>query len=132
MTLEDDAEPYIKSFERAASQVELDRLQWASQLGPLVVGKVQATFRALLWEEAYDYEKVKAAILQWLELTPDHYHRLFHAQKSKEDHRPRNLMQLLKDLLDKWVPLGKVERVTLTDQILLEQFMRYLDEDTQL
>lgn len=39
-------------------------------------------------------------------------------------------MQLLKDLLDKWVPPGKVNQVALADQILLEQFIKDLDKDT--
>ncbi|KYO19274.1 hypothetical protein Y1Q_0016276 [Alligator mississippiensis] len=132
MTLEDDVEAYIEAFERTPIQMGLDRLQWTTQLRALVVGKAQAAYRALPREDAYDYDKVKTAILCHLELTPEHYQKLFCAKKSKEDRKPHHLMQLLKDLLDKWVPPGKIDWATLADQILLEQFIKDLEEDTQL
>lgn len=59
MTHKDDAEAYIESFEHTAIQMGLDRLQWASQLGSLVVGKAQAAYWALPREDAYDYERGK-------------------------------------------------------------------------
>lgn len=77
MTHEDDAEAYIESFEWMAIQMGLDRLQWVSQLGSLVVGKAQAAYQALPREEAYDYEKVKAAVLHGLELIAEYYCRMF-------------------------------------------------------
>ncbi|KYO34768.1 hypothetical protein Y1Q_0010510 [Alligator mississippiensis] len=132
MTHEDNVEAYIESFERMVIQLGLDRLQWASQLGSLVVGKAQAAYQALPREDVCDYDKVKAAILHHLELTPEHYWKLFWARKSKEDHEPQNLIQLLKDLMDKWVPPRKVDWAALADQILLKQFMKDLEEDTQL
>lgn len=41
-------------------------------------------------------------------------------------------MQLLKDLLDKWVPPGQVDQASLAAQILLEQFIKDLDNEMQL
>lgn len=55
----------------------LDRLQCASRIVSFVIGKAQAANWALLREEAYNYEKVKVAILDCLELTSEHYHRMF-------------------------------------------------------
>ncbi|KYO30524.1 hypothetical protein Y1Q_0008179 [Alligator mississippiensis] len=56
MMHEDDVEAYIESFKRIAIQMGLDQLQWASQLGSLVVGKAQAAYRALRRKDAYDYD----------------------------------------------------------------------------
>lgn len=74
---EDDVKACMESFEHTAIQMGLDRLQWAIQLGSLIMDKAQATYRALPREDAYDYEKVKAAILHHLELTPKHCCKLF-------------------------------------------------------
>lgn len=81
----------------------LDKRYWASKLGALVVGKAQATYWALPQDEACDYDQVKAAILYWLEINPEHYRRLFWAKKGPEDRWPRLLLQLLHDLLNKRV-----------------------------
>lgn len=85
MTKDDDPEAHIKAFEHAAIQVGLERLYWASQLQALVIRKAQTTYRALSREEAQAYEKVKAAILHRLKITPKHYWCLFRAKKNHED-----------------------------------------------
>lgn len=47
MTQKDDSEAYIEGFEHNAIQARLDKGYWASQLGALVIGKAQATYRAM-------------------------------------------------------------------------------------
>ncbi|KYO33682.1 hypothetical protein Y1Q_0008818 [Alligator mississippiensis] len=111
MTKEDDPKAYIEAFECHTLMTGLPQEHWASQLGTLVVGVVQAAYRAIPREEAQDYERVKQAILYQLEISPDYYRHLF-----------RVLLQLLRDLLDKWVsPVGS-DREDLADQVILEQF----------
>lgn len=85
--------------------------------------KSSVAHQAIPREEAYDYERVQVVILHPLELAAEHYQRLLIPWKWKDDWKPWNLMQLLKDLLNKWVPPKKTDRATLTDQILLEQFV---------
>ncbi|KYO24918.1 hypothetical protein Y1Q_0023785 [Alligator mississippiensis] len=131
MTKDDDPEAYIEAFERHTLMTSLPQEHWASQLGALVVGVAQAAYRAILREEARDYERVKQAILYRLELSPDYYRHLFQAKKRPDERRPRVLLQLLRDLLDKWVsPMGS-DRQDLADQVILEQFQIDLDERMQ-
>ncbi|KYO42278.1 hypothetical protein Y1Q_0022149 [Alligator mississippiensis] len=131
MTKDDDPKAYIKAFECHALMTGLPQDYWASQLGGLVFGKAQAAYQAIPREEARDYERVKQAIRDRLEISPDHYRRLFRARKGPDERRPRVLLQLLWDLLDKWVnPVGS-DREDLTDQIVLEQFQNDLEERTQ-
>ncbi|KYO41424.1 hypothetical protein Y1Q_0006239 [Alligator mississippiensis] len=131
MTKDDDPEAYIEAFERHALMTGLDQSYWASQLGALVVGKAQATYRALSRQDARDYELVKQAILYRLEINPEHYRHLFRAKKGSDERRPRVLLQLLRDLLDKWVIPAGQDREALADQIVLEQFQNDLEERTQ-
>ncbi|KYO37812.1 hypothetical protein Y1Q_0004671 [Alligator mississippiensis] len=130
MMKDDDPEAYIETFERHALMTGLPQDYWASQLGALVVGAAQAAYRAIPREEARDYEQVKQAILYRLEISPDHYRRLFRARKGPDERRPRVLLQLLRDLLNKWVnPVGS-DHEDLADQVILEQFQNDLEERT--
>lgn len=53
MTQEDDPEAYIEVFECHTIMTRLDKGDWASQLGMLIVGKA---YRTLPQDEARDYE----------------------------------------------------------------------------
>ncbi|KYO29488.1 hypothetical protein Y1Q_0000163 [Alligator mississippiensis] len=131
MMKDDDPEVYIDAFECHALMTGLPQDYWASQLGALVVGAAQVAYRAIPREKARDYEQVKQAIFYRLEISPDHYRRLFRARKGPDERRPWVLLQLLQDLLDKWVnPVGS-DHEGLADQVILEQFQNDLEERTQ-
>lgn len=53
------------------------------------------------------------------------------AKKELDERQPWILLQLLQNLLNKWVSPAVYDRDTLTDQILLEQFQNDLEEQTQ-
>ncbi|KYO22128.1 hypothetical protein Y1Q_0000730 [Alligator mississippiensis] len=103
MTRDDDPEAYIEAFECHTLMTGLDKGYWVSQLRELVVGKAQATYRAVQRDNAQDYKRVKVAILYRLEINLEHYRWLLRAKKGPEGEKwPRVLLQLLRDLLDKW------------------------------
>ncbi|KYO28762.1 hypothetical protein Y1Q_0004423 [Alligator mississippiensis] len=132
MSKDDDPEAYIEAFEQHALMTGLDKRYWASQLGALVVGKAQAAYWALSRADALDYEHMKEAILYRLEINSEHYRHQFRAKKGPEVKQPRVLLQLLRDLLDKWVSPAGQDQEALADQIVLEQFQNDLEERTQL
>ncbi|KYO30570.1 hypothetical protein Y1Q_0008217 [Alligator mississippiensis] len=88
MMRDDDPEAYIEAFERHAFMTGLNQEYWASQLGALVVGKAQAAYWALPRDEARDYARVKQVILYQLEISPDHYRRLFRTKKGPGERCP--------------------------------------------
>uniref|UniRef100_A0A7M4F625 SCAN box domain-containing protein n=1 Tax=Crocodylus porosus TaxID=8502 RepID=A0A7M4F625_CROPO len=92
---------------------------------------MEVVYRSLNREEAQDYEVVKAAILYHLELSPEHFQRLFRAHKAPEETRPWVLLQRLHDLFGKWVKLLACTMVALVDKIILEQFVNDLEDRTQ-
>ncbi|KYO42845.1 hypothetical protein Y1Q_0016084 [Alligator mississippiensis] len=63
----------------------------------------EAYIEAFEQDDAQDYEHVKEAILYKMEINPEQYRRQFRAKKGPEEKRPRVLLQLLRDLLDKWL-----------------------------
>lgn len=111
MTKGDDPEAYIKAFELTSLHIELDRFQWAHQLGTLVTDKVQVAYQAFSREEACNYDTVKAAILHRLEINPKNYRLSFRACKACKEQRPRILIQYLRDVLNKWLPPGCMIRI---------------------
>uniref|UniRef100_A0A7M4EAY2 SCAN box domain-containing protein n=1 Tax=Crocodylus porosus TaxID=8502 RepID=A0A7M4EAY2_CROPO len=107
------------------------RSWWANNLGVLLIGRAQAAYRVMARSEATDYNKVKKEILCCLNINPENYQQTFHMKKKKEEKSLRILLQQLPDLLEKWLKPQKVSKVELCNQILLEQFLTDLKENTQ-
>uniref|UniRef100_A0A7M4E5V7 SCAN box domain-containing protein n=1 Tax=Crocodylus porosus TaxID=8502 RepID=A0A7M4E5V7_CROPO len=78
-----------------------------------------------------DYDKVKSEILRRLDITPERHHQAFRREKSGEARAPRILWQHLADELDKWLRPESASKEEICGQVLMEQFMSDLDEDTQ-
>uniref|UniRef100_A0A7M4F1R7 SCAN box domain-containing protein n=1 Tax=Crocodylus porosus TaxID=8502 RepID=A0A7M4F1R7_CROPO len=103
----------------------------AGQLGVLLIGRAQGTYRARPQSEAVNYDKVKKEIMYHLNINPERYRQAFRMKKQSEDKSPWILLQVLADLFDKWLRPQEVSKVDLCDQILLEQFLMDLDHGTQ-
>lgn len=74
---------------------------------------------------------MKKEILYHLGITPEGYLQLFQAHKKKKDKSPRVLLQKLTDLWDRWIRSAVMSREKIIDTILLQQFLRDLEENTQ-
>uniref|UniRef100_A0A8C8RLP7 SCAN box domain-containing protein n=1 Tax=Pelusios castaneus TaxID=367368 RepID=A0A8C8RLP7_9SAUR len=110
MGLGDDPEAFLITFERVAS----------------AAGWPQGAYRALLDEDAQRYERVKAAILDALDVTPDTFRRRFRGKSYLLGTRPRAVAQELKDLAWRWLQPGIHTAAEVTDQVITEQFIRIL------
>lgn len=73
-----------------AMTLKWDPASWAVRLGPLLIRPTQAAYRALTRAEAWDYGKVKAVILYWLEISPETYRQKFRAKKKVEENNSNN------------------------------------------
>ena len=63
LSVDDDIEDFLSTFERVAAQQEWPQDVWAVQLAGLLSGKAMAAYTNLARKESGDYAKVKAAIL---------------------------------------------------------------------
>ncbi|KAK6492990.1 hypothetical protein HHUSO_G2438 [Huso huso] len=76
MSLEVDPEAYLTSFERQTTAAQWSQEWWSNQLGPNLIGEAQVAYHALTHENGMDYDLVKKAILQQLDITEEtHRHR---------------------------------------------------------
>lgn len=85
---EDDVEAFLKTFERTAEMAKWPKEQWSFILGPYLTGEAQTALQALPKGEAADYDKLKAAILDWYEITPETYRQKFRTLQYHPSMRP--------------------------------------------
>uniref|UniRef100_A0A7M4FVI7 SCAN box domain-containing protein n=1 Tax=Crocodylus porosus TaxID=8502 RepID=A0A7M4FVI7_CROPO len=131
MTREDDPEAFLEIFERAALAAGLEKAKWAGQLGTLLIGQAQAAYRAISRTDAMDYDKVKGEILLRLDITPERRRQAFREREASEVRSPRILWQTLADLLARWLRPEVASKEQIVDQILMEQFINDLEEETR-
>ena len=64
LTLSDDIEVFMMTFERSMEAHEIERIKWPVLLAPQLTGKAQQTYAALSSEDFKNFTKVKEAIFK--------------------------------------------------------------------
>ena len=82
---------------------------WATQLSPLLSGRVLQVYLRLSQEEAKNYERFKLALLKRYDFTELRHHRRFRDAKPERQESPGQFAVQLKNYLNKWVKLAKVK-----------------------
>ncbi|XP_058844784.1 uncharacterized protein LOC131697733 [Acipenser ruthenus] len=131
MTSEDDPEAFLTTFERVAEASSWPVECWAAQLAPCLSGEAQAAYRALSNEAARDYQQVKVAILQRLNITPESHCRKFRHYVRPKGARPRIVAQQLWDHLTRWLQPGDRTKQQLMESVAVDQFLSVLDPGTR-
>jgi transposase InsO family protein len=125
----DDVEQFLTVFERVARQQKWPEDTWATQLPALLTGKARAAYVALPWEEATNFECVKAAVLKRYDINTESHRRKFRSDKKREGDTHTEFMARLKDRFSRWV---KSQALSVEDLIVLEQFYQALPPDVAI
>ena len=103
LSVKDDIEVYLMTFERIMSAHEIWKDQWPYHLLSQLTRKAQLAFTALSSTEAKDYDAIKATIFARYDVNKEtHRHRFCSAVK-QQDETYRELSIRLLDLQNKWL-----------------------------
>ena len=85
LTVQDDIESYLVTFERVMRAYEVKENRWAVKLAPQLTGKAQQAYAAMRAEDAGTYQLLKEAILRRYDISDETYRQRFRETVKKED-----------------------------------------------
>ncbi|KAL4008578.1 hypothetical protein ACER0C_002430 [Sarotherodon galilaeus] len=132
LSTEDDIEHFLTTFERMANVCRWPRDEWAFRLVPLLTGKARTAYILMDLTDSENYDKVKEAILAKYEIIADTYRRCFRSLNVEPGETPRELYVRLKDLFSRWIKPEKSTVEEISEQIILEQFLRMVNPELEI
>ncbi|XP_032442308.1 uncharacterized protein LOC116734877 [Xiphophorus hellerii] len=132
LSTDDDIEHFLMTFERMAQVCRWSRDEWAVRLVPLLTGKARTAYVLMDMADSENYDNVKEAILAKYEITADTYRRRFRCLKIEPGETPRELYVRLKDLFSRWIKPDKSTVQEISEQIILEQFLRMVNPELEI
>ncbi|XP_078232867.1 uncharacterized protein LOC144583267 [Pogona vitticeps] len=124
---QDDPAAFLHTFERIAISAQWPKDQWALILTPYLTGLPQEIVDTLDPEDAGDYDVVRTAILNTLNLNEEAYRRKFRGLKLKPGLHPRTLAQKLRVNATRWIqPKGKTAE-QVVEIVIMEQLISTLN-----
>ena len=103
LSVKDDTEAYLVTFERIMVAHDICKDQWPYQLAPQLTGKAQLAFAVMSSTEVKDYDAIKAAVLARYDVNKETYRRRFCSATKQQDETYRELSIRLLDLQNKWL-----------------------------
>ena len=98
--VKDDLDSYLKRFERFAISNGWERREWATALSALLTGIALDVYSRLPDDTAFDYEKVKEALLIRYQLTKEGFKKRYRESDPKEGETASTVRQMYKSLVE--------------------------------
>ncbi|XP_015265914.1 PREDICTED: zinc finger protein with KRAB and SCAN domains 1-like, partial [Gekko japonicus] len=131
LTLADDIEVYLSTFERVAHACQWPREQWAVRLVPALSGAAREAYRCLSSRDRKDYGKVKAAILCCCDIGSEIRRQRFRQFGLQEAEGPRQAWGCLHKLCHQWLKPEIRSKEQILELLILEQFLNILPEEVR-
>ncbi|XP_063157110.1 zinc finger and SCAN domain-containing protein 23-like [Candoia aspera] len=131
LTLTEDIETYLTTFEDVAEACKWPREQWVTRLVPALNGTALQAYNSLDPRESADYGKVKAAILREDAVSLERQRQHFRHFRYQEAEGPREVCSRLRGLCHRWLEPESRTKEQIVELLILEQFLTILPEDMQ-
>ena len=131
LTLSEDIEAYLSTFERMMEAFKVGRELWAFKLAPQLSGKAQQAFAAMDRTKTSDYDEVKAAILRRYDVSEETYRQRFRTAKRTSGEGYLELATRLRDLVEKWLT-GCTTVEAVMEKIVVEQLIETMPRDLKV
>ncbi|KAM3823733.1 uncharacterized protein M6D78_018972 [Vipera latastei] len=131
LTLTEDIETYLTTFEDVAEACKWPREQWVTRLVPALNGAALQAYNSLDPRESGDYGKVKAAILREDAVSLERQRQHFRHFRYQEAEGPREVCSRLRGLCHRWLEPESRTKEQIVELLILEQFLTVLPEEMQ-
>lgn len=131
LTLADDIEVYLSTFERVALACQWPREQWVARLVPALSGAAREAYCCLDSRDRRDYRKVKAAILCCCGVGSETRRRRFRQFGLQEAEGPHEAWGCLHQLCHQWLKPEIRSKEQILELLILEQFLNILPEEVR-
>jgi hypothetical protein len=120
----DDIDVYLSAFERLAEANKWPETDWATRLAAALTGKAREAFTRMPIGDSGDYDKLKEAILQAYNLTPEAYCLKFKSVQKMKSETHRQYAVRVRTLLERWTSGEQVASFeSLQDLLIREQML---------
>ena len=121
----DDLDSYLLRFEKYATVANWPQTNWATQLSALLGRTALDVYCRLSQEDAFDYERLKAALLQRYNYTEQGYCQRFREAKPEDAENPDQFIVRLRNYFTQWVKLSDMESSfeVVVELMVKEQFI---------
>ncbi|XP_053118581.1 zinc finger and SCAN domain-containing protein 32-like [Hemicordylus capensis] len=131
LTLSEDVETYLATFEDVAEACKWPKEQWVTRLVPALNGAALQAYNSLDPRESGDYGKVKAAILREDSASLERQRQNFRHFRYQEAEGPRDVCSRLRGLCHRWLEPESRTKEQIVELLVLEQFLTILPEEMQ-
>lgn len=127
----DKLDAYLDRFERYATGEKWVKADWTIRLSSLLKGKSLEIYSRLPEDQAFDYDKLKVALLQSYRMTEDGYRTRFRTCKPDKQETPTQFASRSKSYFENWVRLAKIpmDYAGVVDLFLREQFVSSVSKE---
>jgi len=128
----EDVEMYLAMFERVALGNKWESSTWATRLASLLTGKAREAYVRMDLLDSSSYDKLKIAILDRYDLTPESYRRKFRKIRKVGDETFKEWGIRARKYFERWMGSSVNSTKAMSELLIMEQLLESTTPELQL